>query len=136
MAEPHEILQRSRTIAVVGASGEKGKPAHDIPEQLQAAGFRIIPVNPSESEVLGERSYPTLRDIPGPVDAVDVFRPAEEAPAIARDAVDIGASALWLQLHITSAEARTVAEKAGIDYVEDMCMGAVRRQFGITHGRQ
>src|SRR5688500_16300282 len=133
MADPREILERSRTIAVVGASTEVGKPAHDIPEQLQAAGFRIIPVNPTADEVLGERAYDSLSDIGEPVDVVDVFRPAEEAPAIAREAVAIGAKALWLQLRITSDEARAIAEGAGLDYVENLCMGAERRRHGITH---
>ena len=133
MADPREILERSRTIAVVGASNDRGKPAHDIPEQLRDAGFRIIPVNPNADEVLGLRAYPTLADVPEPVDAVDVFRPAEEAPAIAREAVAIGAKTLWLQLRITSDEARAIAEEAGLDYVEDRCMGAERRKYGITH---
>ena len=133
MADPQEILERSRTIAVIGASTEVGKPAHDIPEQLQAAGFRIIPVNPTTDEVLGERAYASLSDIDEPVDVVDVFRPAEEAPAIAREAVAIGAKTLWLQLRITSDEARAIAEQGGLDYVEDLCMGAERRRHGITH---
>ena len=135
MADPRDILERSRTIAVVGASNEQGKPAHDIPKQLQDAGFTIIPVNPTADEVLGERSYAALEDVPVPVDAVDVFRPAEEAPEIARAAVAIGAQALWLQLRITSDEARDIAEGAGLDYVENMCMGAERRKYGITHDR-
>jgi predicted CoA-binding protein len=135
MADPRDILERSRTIAVVGASNEEGKPAHDIPKQLQDAGFTIIPVNPTADEVLGGHSYAALEDVPVPVDAVDVFRPAEEAPQIARAAVAIGARALWLQLRITSDEARAIAEEAGLDYVENMCMGAERRKYGITHDR-
>ena len=133
MADPREILERSRTVAVVGASTEMGKPAHDIPEQLQAAGFRIFPVNPTTDEVLGERAYASLSDITEPVDVVDVFRPADEAPAIAREAVAIGAKTLWLQHRITSDEARAIAGDAGLDYVEDLCMGAERRRHGITH---
>ena len=132
-AEPKDVLERYRTVAVVGASTEAGKPAHDIPAQLQAAGFRVIPVNPTAGEVLGERAYPSLRDVPEPVEVVDVFRPADEAPEIARQAVEVGAKALWLQLRITSDDARRIAEDAGIDYVEDRCMGAERRRHGITH---
>ena len=90
---------------------------------LQRRGFRIIPVNPSADEILGEPAYPALGDIKEPVDVVDVFRPAAEAPGIARQAVAIGARALWLQHGIKSDEARSIAEAAGLDYVEDLCMG-------------
>ena len=118
-----EILRYAQTVAVVGASRDPGKPSGKIPYVLQHRGFRIIPVNPSVEELLGERAYPSLLDIKEPVDVVDVFRPSEEAPAIARQAVEIGAKALWLQLGIKSEAARAIAEGAGLDYVEDHCMG-------------
>jgi len=132
MADPKALLERVRVVAVVGCSRDPRKAAHRIPAQLQEAGFRIIPVHPSAQEILGERVYRTLRDIPEPVDLVDVFRPGPETPPIARDAVAIGASALWLQLGITSAESRAIAREGGLDYVEDRCTGADARWWGIT----
>ncbi len=132
MRSPQEILEQSETIAVVGASANPAKAAHSVPAALQAAGFRIIPVNPTADEVLGERSYARLEDVPEPVDVVEVFRPAEEAPGIVRAAIAAGARAVWLQLGLRSEEARRLAEEAGIDYVEDHCMGVERSRFGIT----
>lgn len=132
MSDPKGVLERSSTVAVVGCSTDPGKAAHRIPRQLQEAGFRVIPVNPNAREILGERAYATLAEIPEPVDLVDVFRPAEEAPGIAEQAVAIGATALWLQLGITSPGARRIATEAGLEYVEDRCTGAERRWHGIT----
>ena len=91
------IYEETETIAVVGASMTEGKPGHDIPKYLQSQGYRIVPVNPRGGEVLGERSYASLRDIDVPVDVVDVFRPPAEAEDIARDAIAIGARTLWFQ---------------------------------------
>jgi predicted CoA-binding protein len=118
-----EILEYAKTIAVVGASRDSGKPSGHIPYLLQHRGFRIIPVNPHADEILGERTYASLLDVKEHVDVVDVFRPAAEAPGIARQAVEIGARALWLQQGIVSDEARSIAGAAGLDYVEDLCMG-------------
>ncbi|MFY9615546.1 MAG: CoA-binding protein [Candidatus Dormiibacterota bacterium] len=118
-----EILKYARTVAVVGLSRDPSKPSGKIPYILQHRGFRVIPVNPNAEELLGEPSYASLVDIKEPVDVVDVFRPAAETPGIARQAVAIGAKALWLQLGISSEEARSLAEAAGLDYVEDLCMG-------------
>ena len=120
---PREILEYANTVAVVGASRDPGKPSGHIPYLLQHRGFRIIPVNPNTEELLGERSYGSLLDIKEPVDVVEVFRPAADTPAVARQAVAIGARALWLQQGIKSDEARSIAEAAGLDYVEDLCMG-------------
>ena len=131
MADPKTVLEKSRTIAVYGASNDPEKPAHRIPQRLQKAGYRIVPINPNASEVLGEKAYPRLADVPEPVDVVEVFRPADEAPRIAREAVEAGASAVWLQLDLRSDEARAVAEGAGLDYVEDQCMGVVLARSGI-----
>ena len=120
---PREVLERSRTVAVVGLSRNPGKAAHAVPASLRAAGFRIIPVNPHATELLGETAYARLEDVPAPVDLVVVFRPAQEAPDIARRAVAVGAKALWLQTGIRSDEARSIAEAAGLEYVEDRCTG-------------
>src|SRR5215471_9286048 len=122
MRTPKQILEESDTIAVVGASRDPGKSAHSVPRQMQLHGWRIIPVNPFADELFAEKVYRTLADIPEPVDLVDVFRPSEDAADVARQAVAIGAKAIWLQQGITSEEARAIADDAGIDYVEDLCM--------------
>lgn len=125
-ASSKEILARSQTIAVVGASRNDDKPSGSVPRLLQSFGWTIIPVNPFADELFGVRAYKSLRDIPGKVDLVDVFRPSEDTPPIARDAVAIGAKALWLQSGIRNPEARRIAEEAGLDYVEDECVAVVR----------
>ncbi|MEO7349802.1 MAG: CoA-binding protein [Terrimesophilobacter sp.] len=127
-----EILKKSTTIAVVGASSNEKKAANRIPRWLLNAGFTVIPVNPSAEEILGQRVYKTLADIPVPVDIVDVFRPAGEAEGVAEQAAAIGAKTLWLQLGITSNEARDVAEDAGMNFVEDNCLGVTVNELGIT----
>lgn len=121
-----QALAEAGTIAVVGLSRSPAKAAHSVPAALQEAGFRIIPVHPSADELLGEKAYRALTDIPEPVDLVDVFRPAPEAPGIARQAVAIGARTLWLQQGIVSPEARRIATEAGLNYVEDRCTAVVR----------
>ena len=132
MADPKAVLQRSSTVAVVGASTDPRKPSNHVPRQLQEAGFVVIPVHPDAHAILGTQAYASLADVPVPIDVVQVFRPAEEAPAIAREAVAVGAKTLWLQLGIRSREARAIAEAAGLGFVEDRCMGAERRRYGIT----
>lgn len=132
MEDTERILRDFRTIAVVGLSRDPSKAAHAIPARLQRAGFRILPVNPSVGDVLGERSYARLADVPEPIEVVLVFRPSAEAPDIAKQAVAIGAKALWLQQGIVSAEARSTAEAAGLLYVEDRCMGVERAVHGIV----
>lgn len=129
MADPQEVLRRYSTVAVVGMSDDPEKSANGVPHALAAHGFTVLPVNPSHEEIDGLRSYPSLADIDRPVEVVEVFRPAAEAPDIARQAVAIGAKALWLQLDLRSPEAREIAESAGLDYVEDRCM-AVERALG------
>ena len=121
-----QILAESRTIAVVGASRDPGKEAHAVPRQILKHGWRVIPVNPYTDEIWGERCYRTLVDIPEPVDLVNVFRPSADTPEVARQAVAIGAKALWLQQDIVSAESRAIAEAGGLDYVEDQCIAVVR----------
>ena len=125
------ILEQAHTIAVVGLSTSPFKDAHRIPAAMQALGYRVIGVHPSADELLGEPAYPTLADIPDDVDLVNVFRPPDEAADIALQAVEIGAGALWLQLGIRSADARRIAEGAGLDYVEDRCIAVDARMHGI-----
>jgi uncharacterized protein len=132
---PQQILQHSITIAVVGASRHPDKVAHSVPAQLRRHGWRIIPVNPYVSELFGQRAYPILAEIPEPIDLVNVFRPSEEAADVARQAVAIGAHALWLQQGIVSAEARKLAEQAGMDYVEDYCIAVARASWALTRLR-
>lgn len=126
-----EILESATTIAVVGASTDPAKPAHIIPSRLIEAGFTVIPVNPTTDTLFGQRSYPSLADIPVPVDIVDVFRPSAEAEGIAAQAAAIGASTLWLQLGITSEGARAVAAESAMTFVEDLCLGATATRLGI-----
>jgi uncharacterized protein len=128
------IYAETHTIAVVGASGDPAKPAHTIPRYLQRQGYRIRPVNPRGGELLGEPVARSLTELEGPVDLVDVFRPAAEAPQVARDAVRVGAKVLWLQLGIASEEAREIAEAAGLTVVMDRCLGETHRQLGLGPG--
>jgi len=129
-----KIYAEVKTIAVVGASADETKAGHRIPRYLQSQGYRIIPVSPKGGEILGEKVYTSLAEIPDPVDVVDVFRPAEETPAIARDAVAIGAKVLWLQSGIANDEAEQIGEAAGLTVVMDRCMGATHRQLGLGPG--
>ncbi len=117
-----QILQTYDTITVVGASNAAHKPAHYVPAHMQEHGWRIIPVNPSEARILGEQAFASLAEVPEQVGLVDVFRPSQATPDIARQAVAAGASALWLQLHISCAEARSIAVEAGLLYVENRCL--------------
>ena len=128
------IFAETKTIAVVGASADPSKPAHSIPRYLQRQGYRILPVNPRGGELLGEPVARSLAEVDGPVDVVEVFRPAEEAPRIAREAVEVGAKVLWLQLGIVSQEARQVAEAAGLTVVMDRCMGETHGELGLGPG--
>src|SRR5687768_9397735 len=132
MDTAERILRELRTIAVVGLSRDPDKPAHGVPLALKRAGFRILPVNPYADELLGERVFRKLEDIPVPVELVLVFRPSPETPAVARAAVAVGAKALWLQQGIHSDEARAIAEGAGLLYVEDRCIGVERAVHRIT----
>jgi uncharacterized protein len=119
-----ELLADAHTIAVVGLSSKPGRPALDIASHLQRRGYRVVPVHPRETEVLGERVYPTLQDIPNDIriDIVDVFRRADETPEVARGAVAIGAKALWLQQDIVSEEAGRIASEAGLIVIMGVCI--------------
>jgi hypothetical protein len=129
---PRQILEESVTIAVVGASRNPGKAAHEVPAQMLRHGWRVIPVNPNIDELWEQPSYPVLAEIPEPVDLVNIFRPSADAAEVVRQAVEIGARAVWLQLGIVSPEAREIAEQAGVDYVEDACIAVVRAGSGLT----
>ena len=117
-----ELFASCKTIAVVGLSGNPQRPSNHVSSYLQGAGYRIIPVNPVESEILGEKCYSSLRDIPVPVDIVDVFRASDAVSPIADDAIAIGAKYLWLQEGVINIEAAEKAANAGLKVVMDRCM--------------
>ncbi|HEY4872568.1 MAG TPA: CoA-binding protein [Candidatus Dormibacteraeota bacterium] len=122
-ADPAEkILRSAHTIAVVGLSANPQRPSHGVARYLQRAGYRIIPVNPNVTAVLGERAYATLSELPGPVDVVEVFRRSDFAGAIVDDAIAVGAGAVWLQDGVVDEAAAARARAAGLDVVMDDCM--------------
>ena len=129
--ELRALLGQVHTIAVVGLSSKPNRPSLSVAGYLQEHGYRIVPVNPRETEVLGERAYPSLRDIPPdiPIDVVDVFRRAEETPEVARDAVAIGAKVLWLQADIVNEEAYRIASEAGLDVIMGVCIRTTRQRL-------
>jgi uncharacterized protein len=130
--ELKNLFETVKTIAVIGLSNNTDKPAYRIAEYLQRAGYKIAPVNPAASEVLGEKCYGSLEEIPFKVDLVDVFRKSEFAPEIAKSCVKIGAGALWLQEGITSEEAESIAKEAGMVFVQDDCIFRQRvRLYGF-----
>ena len=117
-----EILHACRTIAVVGLSGKRFRPSYGVAEYLKRAGYRIIPVNPNETEVLGERCYPDLDSVPEPVDLVDIFRRSEFVPEIVEAAIRKGARAVWMQEGVVHEAAARRAESAGLAVVMDRCI--------------
>ena len=132
-AELKELMSRASTIAVVGASSNPEKSSYGIMRKLQSVGYHVIPVNPRETEVLGERAYPSLSDIPVPVDIVDVFRRSEDTPPIADEAVKIGAKALWLQSGIENEDAAARAKAGGLTVVMDSCLGTMHAILRVPH---
>ena len=125
------ILSASKTVAVVGLSRDPSKPSHIVALYLKRRGFRVVPVNPAADEIMGERSYARLSDIPFPVDVVDVFRPPAEAESAALEALALRPRLVWLQEGITGGGAASAAEAAGVPYAEDRClMREHRRIFG------
>jgi uncharacterized protein len=129
--ELRALLGEAHTIAVVGLSSKPGRPSLGVAGYLQEHGYRIVPVNPREAEVLGERAYATLTDIPSDVriDVVDVFRRAEDTPDVARDAVAIGAKVLWLQADIVNDEAYRIAADAGLDVIMGVCIRTTKQRL-------
>jgi predicted CoA-binding protein len=122
------ILKKYKTIAVVGLSSDPSRPSHEVSAYMQAAGYRIIPVNPNEREVLGEKSYARLEDVQEKIEIVDVFRKAEDVPPVAEGAIRAGAKVLWMQLGIENEEAAEKARAAGLIVVEDACMFVEHRK--------
>ena len=134
---PQELLDlyaKVRTIAVVGASTKTDRPAHDIPRYLQSQGYRIVPVNPREAEMFGQRVFSNLRSIDIPVDVVEVFRPPAEAETVAQDAIAIGARVLWFQPGTHTLAAIEAASRAGLTVVSERCMGVTHRELGLGPG--
>ncbi|MBL0213056.1 MAG: CoA-binding protein [Myxococcales bacterium] len=127
-----EILTTAKTIAMVGASSNPEKPSYRIFEQLLKAGYHVIPVNPRETSVHGQRAVASLAEIAEPIDIVDVFRRSEDTPAIADEAIAAGAKALWLQLGVTSEVAATKATAAGLTVIMDKCIGATHHALHIA----
>lgn len=126
-----QLLNEAKTIAIVGASANPERPSHGIMEMLQRCGYRCIPVNPNEAEVLGEKAYASVVDIPGSVDIVDVFRRPATTPEVARAAVAKGAKALWLQLGIANDEAAAIAAEGGLTVVQDLCIAVEHRVLHV-----
>jgi hypothetical protein len=117
-----EILATARVIAVVGLSSQCGRPSYQVSAYMQAAGYRIIPVNPNETEVLGEKAYATLEEVPQPIDVVDVFRRSEFVPPVVESAIRVGAKAVWMQEGVIHEEAARRAREAGLRVVMDRCI--------------
>jgi predicted CoA-binding protein len=131
--ELKQLLIDASTIAMVGASSHPDKTSHGIMQKLQKAGYHVIPVNPRETEVLGEKSYPSLRDVPERIDIVDVFRQPEDTPGIADEAVAVGAKALWLQTGIVNEDAAARATAGGLAVVMDACIGATHSLLRVPN---
>jgi len=123
-----DILRKYKTIAVVGLSSNPARASYEVSEYMQGAGYRIIPVNPNETEVLGEKSYARLEDVPEKVEIVDVFRRREDVPPVVESAIRVGAKAVWMQLGIENAEAAEKARAAGLLVVEDACIFVEHRR--------
>jgi uncharacterized protein len=134
-SELKRLLEATRTIAVVGASSKPDRPSYGVFARLQRAGYRVIPVNPFETEVHGERAYASLAEVPERIDLVDVFRRAEEAPAVAEDAVRAGAKVLWLQLGVVNEAAAGRAREAGLTVVMDECLAVAVSRLRIQLDR-
>ena len=122
MKQISEILRMGRTIAVVGLSAKRYRPSYGVAEYMQRAGYRIIPVNPHETEVLGEKCYPDLESVPEPIDIVDIFRRSEFVPEIVEAAIRKGAKAIWMQEGVIHEEAARRAKEAGLAVVMDRCI--------------
>jgi predicted CoA-binding protein len=122
IAQLRRILKENHTIAIVGLSADWYRPSYFAAKYMQEHGFRIIPVNPKYTEILGEKCYPDLKSIPEKVDMVDVFRKSADCPPIAKEAVAIGAKVLWLQLGVENDEAKTIAESGELEFVQNRCV--------------
>jgi len=124
-----KLLTESRTIAVVGLSPKEARPSNEVARYLLAQGYRVIPVNPGQNEILGLPCYPSLADVPGPVEIVDIFRRSEEVGAIVAEAIAIGAKAVWMQEGVVNEEAAQAARAAGLVVVMDRCLKTVHEEL-------
>jgi predicted CoA-binding protein len=122
MSTSEKLLRSGKTIAVVGLSSRRSRPSYGVSEYLKSVGYKIVPVNPNETEVLGEHAYRTLDEVPGPVDIVDIFRRSECVPDIVDAAIRIGAHAIWMQEGVVNDQAADKARAAGLDVVMDRCI--------------
>ena len=129
MSEIDQILEETKTIAVVGLSGNTMRPSYGVSEYMQRAGYRIIPVNPKEETILGEKCFPTLEAIPDPVDCVDVFRQPDAVPEIVESAIRVGAKSVWLQEGVAHPEAEARAREAGLKVASDVCILKEHRRW-------
>ncbi len=132
MSAEAEILRRYRTIAVVGLSSDEARESHGVSEYMQAAGYVIVPVHPAETEVLGEKAYPTVASIPATVEIVNVFRRPEAVPGVVDDAIAAGAKVIWMQEGIVNEEAAAKAREAGLEVVMDRCIRTVHRRMAAS----
>ena len=126
------ILKNYRVVAVVGLSPKSERPSYQVAQYLQNHGYRIVPVNPGCREILGEKCYPGLKDIPFPVEVVDIFRQVDAIPAIVDDAIAVGAKAVWLQLGLEEPQSAQKARQAGLQVVQDRCMKVEHAAIGAT----
>jgi predicted CoA-binding protein len=134
MGLEEDILRKYKTVAVVGLSSKPERPSHRVAAYLKAQGYRVIPVNPRETEVLGERSYPDLCAVPEPIEVVDIFREAKAVPRVVAQAMYVGAKAVWMQEGIVHQAAAARARRAGIAVVMDRCMMKEHRRI-MKEGR-
>ena len=134
MDDPLEVLRATHRIAVVGCSATPGKDAHEVPRRVLEMGYDVVPVNPHATEIFGRKVYPSLAEVPGPIDLVNVFRPSEFTPPVAREAVAVGAKALWLQTGIAHPESERIAREGGLRYVEDACIMVLARRLQFLDG--
>ncbi len=132
MELPEHLLTQSSTIAVVGLSPKPDRPSYRVAAYLQSQGYRIIPINPNATEVLGEHSYPDLRSVPDPIDLVDIFRRSEEVPPVVEEAIAVGAKAVWMQDGVINEAAAAQARAAGLPVVMNNCSMRVHRRMMAT----
>jgi len=132
MLNVSQLFRTARTIAVVGLSSKRHRPSYGVAEYMQSAGYRIIPVNPNENQVLGEKAYADLHGITGPVDIVDIFRRSEFVPEIVEGAIRIGARAIWMQEGVVHEEAAATARAAGLEVVMDRCILKEHRRMLVS----
>ncbi len=134
-ADPVATMIQSRTIAVVGASSDPRRASNDVAKYLIDAGYTVYLVNPTETEILGQRVYPSVRDLPEPVDIVDIFRRAEDVPPVVEDAIAAGAKCVWMQLEIVNEAAAARAAEAGLVVVMNRCTKIEHRRWLAAQGR-